>query len=251
MCAPEIYASDANDGCLVQDIDAANRLLDEAGWVPGADGIREKDGVQRIDSLMFTKDVLSLGVDHVALEKVDELVMRILDRNLSTPSDEAVLVPAIGAVIGLSRGASSLRSMVLERVGELVSSFGTGRNASKSAIVGVLLEVLGDRSSSSDNDRILGTLGVIRRSLLGAGPAAELIDSQFRERLGELSDPVVAAGLREAMSHPTLESQSSSSESTPDPSVGRMEGPDGDGGNAESAAPQEAVGRPPQSEDAR
>lgn len=28
------------------DVDAANALLDEAGWVPGSDGIREKDGVR-------------------------------------------------------------------------------------------------------------------------------------------------------------------------------------------------------------
>ena len=44
--APAIYVSTANDGCLVQDIEGANALLDEAGWVPGADGIREKDGVR-------------------------------------------------------------------------------------------------------------------------------------------------------------------------------------------------------------
>jgi peptide/nickel transport system substrate-binding protein len=44
--APAIYVSTANDECLVQDVDEANRLLDEAGWLPGADGIREKDGVR-------------------------------------------------------------------------------------------------------------------------------------------------------------------------------------------------------------
>jgi len=44
--APEIYVSTANDECLVQDVEEANRLLDEAGWLPGADGIREKDGVR-------------------------------------------------------------------------------------------------------------------------------------------------------------------------------------------------------------
>lgn len=43
--APEPYTSTANDDCLVQDIDGANRLLDDAGWLPGADGIRQKDGV--------------------------------------------------------------------------------------------------------------------------------------------------------------------------------------------------------------
>ncbi|MFQ5438696.1 MAG: peptide ABC transporter substrate-binding protein, partial [Paracoccaceae bacterium] len=42
--APAIYASTANDGCLVQDIAKANKLLDDAGWVRGSDGVRAKDG---------------------------------------------------------------------------------------------------------------------------------------------------------------------------------------------------------------
>ena len=44
--APPVYASTANDWCLTQDIDEANRLLDEAGWVRGRDGVRAKDGVR-------------------------------------------------------------------------------------------------------------------------------------------------------------------------------------------------------------
>jgi peptide/nickel transport system substrate-binding protein len=44
--APSIYVSTANDECLVQDIEQANQILDEAGWLPGSDGIREKDGVR-------------------------------------------------------------------------------------------------------------------------------------------------------------------------------------------------------------
>ena len=43
--APAQYASPNNDACLMQDIEAASALLDEAGWLPGKDGIREKDGV--------------------------------------------------------------------------------------------------------------------------------------------------------------------------------------------------------------
>ena len=41
--APENFAS-ANTDCIPQQMDAAKALLDEAGWIVGADGIREKDG---------------------------------------------------------------------------------------------------------------------------------------------------------------------------------------------------------------
>ena len=41
--APAAWTSD-NTGCIKQDVEGAKKLLDEAGWVPGADGIREKDG---------------------------------------------------------------------------------------------------------------------------------------------------------------------------------------------------------------
>ncbi len=44
--APAIYASDANDECKVQNVDEANRILDEAGWVRGSDGVRAKGGVR-------------------------------------------------------------------------------------------------------------------------------------------------------------------------------------------------------------
>ena len=42
--APSAYA--ANDGCLIQDLAGARRRLDAAGWLPGPDGIRRKDGVR-------------------------------------------------------------------------------------------------------------------------------------------------------------------------------------------------------------
>ncbi len=51
--APEAYASTANDGCLTVDVEGAKAMLDEAGWVPGSDGIREKDG-QRLSVLYQT-----------------------------------------------------------------------------------------------------------------------------------------------------------------------------------------------------
>ena len=46
LAGPPVYVSTANDVCLTQDIPGANALLDEAGWLPGPDGIRQKDGVR-------------------------------------------------------------------------------------------------------------------------------------------------------------------------------------------------------------
>lgn len=43
--APETYAAN-NTSCLAQDIEGANKLLDEAGWAKGGDGVRAKDGVR-------------------------------------------------------------------------------------------------------------------------------------------------------------------------------------------------------------
>jgi peptide/nickel transport system substrate-binding protein len=42
--APEINASTNNDWCKTQDMAQAQKLLDDAGWVMGSDGVRTKDG---------------------------------------------------------------------------------------------------------------------------------------------------------------------------------------------------------------
>ena len=36
----------ARTTCVAPDVAAATRILDEAGWLPGGDGVREKDGVR-------------------------------------------------------------------------------------------------------------------------------------------------------------------------------------------------------------
>jgi len=44
--APAVYASDANEACRERNVEEAKRILDEAGWLPGEDGVREKEGVR-------------------------------------------------------------------------------------------------------------------------------------------------------------------------------------------------------------
>ena len=65
--APEVYASAANEDCLVQDIEGAKRLLDEAGWRPGPDGIRQKDGVRL--SILYQTSTNAVRQDFQALIK--------------------------------------------------------------------------------------------------------------------------------------------------------------------------------------
>jgi peptide/nickel transport system substrate-binding protein len=64
---PEAYASTANDDCLNQDMDEAKRLLDEAGWVPGPDGVRVKDG-KRL-SLLFQTSTNAVRQEFQAIIK--------------------------------------------------------------------------------------------------------------------------------------------------------------------------------------
>jgi peptide/nickel transport system substrate-binding protein len=80
--APAIYASD-NTECLVQDLAGANALLDEAGWVRGADGIRAKDGVRL--SLLYQTSTNAVRQDFQALIKQwwEEIGVETELRNLS------------------------------------------------------------------------------------------------------------------------------------------------------------------------
>ena len=63
---PAVYASD-NTECLTQDIAGANALLDEAGWMKGADGIRAKDGVRL--SILYQTSTNAVRQDFQALIK--------------------------------------------------------------------------------------------------------------------------------------------------------------------------------------
>jgi peptide/nickel transport system substrate-binding protein len=66
--APAIYASTANDACLVQDIAGANALLESAGWVDSnGNGIRDKDGVEL--SMLYQTSTNAVRQDFQALIK--------------------------------------------------------------------------------------------------------------------------------------------------------------------------------------
>ena len=49
-------------GIVKEDIERARKLLDEAGWKPGADGVREKDGVKLAPRVYYTANANSAKV---------------------------------------------------------------------------------------------------------------------------------------------------------------------------------------------
>lgn len=63
---PAVYASDNTD-CLTQDIAGANAMLEDAGWVKGADGIRAKDDVRL--SILFQTSTNAVRQDFQVLIK--------------------------------------------------------------------------------------------------------------------------------------------------------------------------------------
>lgn len=65
--APEIYKSSANDACLVQDVEGAKKMLDDAGWKVGGDGVRAKDGVRL--SMLYQTSTNAVRQDFQALIK--------------------------------------------------------------------------------------------------------------------------------------------------------------------------------------
>lgn len=154
---------------------------------------------QKTDALQFARDVLAHGTDHVPGEAVNDLVDRILKANFAPYSSESVFVPAIDALLALSGRSSGLRSRVLEEVDVFVSSLGTGRNTAKPAIAGMLVQALGDDSNGPETERVAATLSTLRRSVEGVGHHVQLVDSQIRERIGQLSNGSVTDVLREVI----------------------------------------------------
>jgi peptide/nickel transport system substrate-binding protein len=65
--APEIYTSTNVDWCKTPDVAKANKILDDAGWKKGSDGVRVKDGVRA--SLLYQTSTNSVRQATQALVK--------------------------------------------------------------------------------------------------------------------------------------------------------------------------------------
>lgn len=73
--APPVYNS-GRDECLTQDIAGAKALLDEAGWLPGADGVRAKDGVKLELTFQTTANAVRQDVQALVKQWWSEIGVR-------------------------------------------------------------------------------------------------------------------------------------------------------------------------------
>ncbi len=80
--APELYASTANDGCKTQDLEGAKAVLDAAGWVPGGDGVREKDGVRLSVLYQTSTNSVRQGTQALIKQWWNELGVEVELRNI-------------------------------------------------------------------------------------------------------------------------------------------------------------------------
>ncbi|MEM8868936.1 MAG: peptide ABC transporter substrate-binding protein [Pseudomonadota bacterium] len=80
--APELYASTANDGCKVQDLEGAKALLDGAGWEMGGDGVRTKDGVRLSVLYQTSTNSVRQGTQSLIKQWWNELGVEVELRNI-------------------------------------------------------------------------------------------------------------------------------------------------------------------------
>lgn len=104
---PTSWAANPDLEPIALDQEAAKKLLDEAGWVPGADGIRVKDGVRASFTVLTNQGntrreaIVSLARDQLAQVGI-EAIPEIIDFNLLLERMDAQTFDAI--VLGWRNG---------------------------------------------------------------------------------------------------------------------------------------------------
>ncbi len=92
--APVGCTYDAVSGAVPEfDVDAANTLLDDAGWVRGADGVREKDGTKLSLTFLYDSSIgaAAAAAAELAMEAWQEIGVQVDGKQ----QDETVLLDAL------------------------------------------------------------------------------------------------------------------------------------------------------------
>ena len=92
LTRPAAYASPNNDDCLVQDLDLARMVLEDAGWRLAGDGVREKNGVRLSVLYQTSTNVARQGTQELIQEWWEgigvETELRHIDASVFFSSDD-------------------------------------------------------------------------------------------------------------------------------------------------------------------
>lgn len=187
--------SDLRDDLGNMSLTARERMFVHLFRTDGLDVHLRGTMVQQELALAFVRDVLSLGVGHVNDSVTASLIADIEIRSLGPSSPSRVFVPAIEALVALSRDKRDLRLDVLARVNAFLRRLGTGYNSAKPAMALVLTDMLDDEIDRDIADRVLDGLAMVYGTARGVGPVTDRISQIIAERRNDLTREDLLLGL--------------------------------------------------------
>lgn len=166
---------------------ALNRLFVHLFRTNGLRGHLQGTIAEQQLALSYVRDVLSLGVGHVDDSMTVVLVEDLERISLGPSSPDRVFVPAVEALIALSRDNRDLRLDVLARVNAFLMDLGTGYNSAKPALARNLVRMLHDEIDADIAERVLDGLAIVYSTAKGVGPVMTRISEVVDERRNVLA----------------------------------------------------------------
>ena len=154
---------------------------------------------QKLDTLAFAQEVLTLGVDHVTADAAIAFVTHVFNTILTAPPDEKAVIPALDAVLAMSRGRASLRSEALRNTSAFVSGLGEEHSSTMLAVAKLFLGQIDDGSTLTEVEGVAGVLAALRQGVRKNGPVIKEIKSLGRLRTAKLSNQVLIRPIRRAL----------------------------------------------------
>ncbi|MBF6241002.1 ABC transporter substrate-binding protein [Nocardia otitidiscaviarum] len=152
------------------DTNAARRILDAAGWVPGADGIRVKDG-QR----------LSFGVLFTAVFAGNQAILELIQQQVRPAGIDLRLEPVANAEYTARQNAKDFDAIYYNSTradGDILrTAFGLERNLNARGPIPQVDDALSGQLSAGDPAERARLIGEAQRAVLAAGlwiPTIEL-----------------------------------------------------------------------------
>lgn len=154
---------------------------------------------QKLDTLAFAQEVLTLGVDHVAADAASAFITHVFNTILTAPPDEKAVIPALEAVMAMSHERASLRAEALRNTTAFVSGLGEEHSSTRLAVAKLFLGQINDDSTLTEVEAVAAVLAALRQGVRRNGPVIKELRSLGRLRTAQLSNQVLIRPIRRAL----------------------------------------------------